>query len=357
MDQPTENKVTYKQQIKEIISSTEGNSNCADCGILKVSWSSVNHGVFLCLDCAFNHKTYFSSKESTIKSLDMPYWSSSEVDILRIGGNLNFHHFLQYYGIDKYEKDLISKYKNKGVEYYKYFIKAQSEGCDIDQKRPSKEEGVLQIQVQSDPTFIGSEIADNQLKSSKISSELEFNDYPGSNSQTHEEIDASNNTINNLNNPGYESIIHQETTDIATSIVEDLSQYMNEGVKLASKVKDTIKKEIADGTLKDSIKENAFKAKDYIFSEAPKMKNTIISSAKGLFSSLKEKFTSKPPEEPKQENEIITKLSRDYIEANNIEYIELDEDAQDSKMIASTEKTEENVKTSIPYYISSYKEI
>ena len=56
-------------------------SQCCDCASYHhIQWSSVSHGVLLCLDCAGRHRN-LGVKVSVVKSLQMDEWEPIEVSL------------------------------------------------------------------------------------------------------------------------------------------------------------------------------------------------------------------------------------------------------------------------------------
>ena len=56
-------------------------------------WASVNNGIYLCLDCAGEHRG-FGSSVSFIKSVTLDQWNEANYNLLRVGGNIRLRDFL-----------------------------------------------------------------------------------------------------------------------------------------------------------------------------------------------------------------------------------------------------------------------
>lgn len=135
--------------VKDLL-NIEGNHLCFDCGVDKVTWANASCGVFLCMECALNHKDFFDNTHSHIKSIESPHWKQYDYVIMRIGGNDSLGNFLKFYEIEVLTKDLNKKYMNKALAYYIQLLKSQAEGTEFSEKRPSKEEGVIPIEKPKD---------------------------------------------------------------------------------------------------------------------------------------------------------------------------------------------------------------
>ena len=136
---------TINDVLQNLRKLDEKNNICADCDSTNVAYGCITYGLFLCMDCAMNHKSNLNINDSKIKSLDTPYWSNSEILMMKVGGNYHFINFINQYDIPKNNPDIKLKYLNKAVDYYKRFILSSAEGIVINEKRPSKEEGIKHV--------------------------------------------------------------------------------------------------------------------------------------------------------------------------------------------------------------------
>lgn len=80
----------------------EENRSCADCGGGQATWSSVNIGVFLCLECAGIHRGV-GVHISQVRSVELDRWKDEWVDCCRqVGnGNANRYYEQRYQGTQK----------------------------------------------------------------------------------------------------------------------------------------------------------------------------------------------------------------------------------------------------------------
>ena len=79
------NSLTAEEIFKELKKIPE-NQFCFDCKSFDSEWSSVNLGIFLCLNCAGIHRG-LGVHISFIRSLYMDVWSAKQLSLLQTGGN------------------------------------------------------------------------------------------------------------------------------------------------------------------------------------------------------------------------------------------------------------------------------
>jgi len=132
--------------ISDII-NTQNNSVCFDCGFPKPKWASINNGIFLCLKCAGIHRN-FGVRFSIIRSIQLENWDDKQIQFLKLGGNLNFKHFLSEYNINTNSSDNNLKYKSKCAEYYRKYLRSLVEKeinpnyIEENIQKPSLQEGI-----------------------------------------------------------------------------------------------------------------------------------------------------------------------------------------------------------------------
>lgn len=83
------------------------NNKCFDCGKNHVEWCSINNSIFLCTECAGEHRS-FGMNISFIKSITLDYWKDNLILSIELGGNKSLKQLLNIYEISfinlKYEK-------------------------------------------------------------------------------------------------------------------------------------------------------------------------------------------------------------------------------------------------------------
>ena len=84
---------SFPRDILDEVRRKPGNERCCDCKALDTSWSSVNHGSLICLDCAGKHRS-LGIKTSIVRSIEMDAWTETEVEMLYCGGNQNLRDHL-----------------------------------------------------------------------------------------------------------------------------------------------------------------------------------------------------------------------------------------------------------------------
>ena len=84
--------VTQAEIFAQLMNDGE-NKKCAECGAPRPTWASVNLGIFLCIKCASNHRSY-GVQASFVRSLTLDNWAiPQQTEYLRQGGNKRFRDF------------------------------------------------------------------------------------------------------------------------------------------------------------------------------------------------------------------------------------------------------------------------
>lgn len=134
------------QNLKELIFN-KGNCFCADCYSENVRWGNTTFGVFLCLDCALNHKNVFLDTHENIKSIEVNNWNGRDILAMTLGGNDNFNNYLRSYNIEPTIKNIKEKYLHKATLYYIDMLTNAIEGKVLTSSRPDLEEGIKEIDL------------------------------------------------------------------------------------------------------------------------------------------------------------------------------------------------------------------
>ena len=126
-----------KKQLEELYHK-EDNSSCFDCGNKPACWASISNGIYLCLDCSAEHRSY-GINISFIRSVTIDQWTQDHVNLMKVGGNKKLKDFLISNEIPE-NIDKKEIYCSNIMNYYRKQLKAESIGKFFMEPLPPKEE-------------------------------------------------------------------------------------------------------------------------------------------------------------------------------------------------------------------------
>ena len=133
---------SYPELAKNLI-SLQDNELCFDCNKDSINWVNTLFGIFICSNCAYNHKKCFNKLTNHIKNFDHDEWNKFDIEALIIGGNSIFKSYLREYNISINETDIKKKYITKcGIYYFTCLIsRIYGHWKNINLNAPSINEG------------------------------------------------------------------------------------------------------------------------------------------------------------------------------------------------------------------------
>jgi len=119
------------------LNALPANQTCADCVTRNPQWASVNHGIFLCLNCSGIHRS-LGVHISFVRSATMDTWTPAQLKLMEAGTNDKLNRFLEKHGVSK-GVPAPHKYTTPAALAYREKIKCEAEGREW--KRPKSMRG------------------------------------------------------------------------------------------------------------------------------------------------------------------------------------------------------------------------
>lgn len=116
----TANSTFSNDEFDELIKDT-ANTYCFDCGKSPASWASVNNGIYLCLNCAGNHRSY-GVNISYIRSITIDTWNETQLGFMKLAGNKRLEELMEIFEVPRNTPSQVL-FSSKLLEYYRNQLK------------------------------------------------------------------------------------------------------------------------------------------------------------------------------------------------------------------------------------------
>jgi hypothetical protein len=101
----------------------KANTLCFDCGSTPATWASVNNAIYLCLNCAGQHRGY-GVNCSYIRSITIDTWNETQLKFMKLGGNKRLDELLKLFEVPK-STNTENLYRSKLLEYHRSQLKSE----------------------------------------------------------------------------------------------------------------------------------------------------------------------------------------------------------------------------------------
>lgn len=228
----------YSNTEFDTLLSEPANNSCFDCGQSPASWASVNNSIYLCLNCAGNHRS-FGVNVSYIRSITIDTWNEAQIRHMKVGGNKRLSDLLAVYEVPKNILPEIL-YTTKLLEYHR---------------------GMIKSDVNNTPQLV-------QIKMEEALQPMEFqNRTPNPNSQSKYQSVSSSNDFDQVN--------QNQSSGFLSSMSSAFSKVVDTGKYYATNVKDKVV-ELDMNDIKSKIQTVGAKGKDALVNAGQVVKDTTI---------------------------------------------------------------------------------
>lgn len=105
----------YRNNVLKI-SNEPSNKKCIDCFSKHAKWVSLYYGIFMCIDCAGQHRALGIFIDS-VRSAGLDFWDKKSYLAVKYGGNARFIEYCKENNVDNI-KEISEKYQNKIIVEY-----------------------------------------------------------------------------------------------------------------------------------------------------------------------------------------------------------------------------------------------
>jgi hypothetical protein len=242
----TANSTFSNDEFGEIMQE-KSNTCCFDCGKSPASWASVNNAVYLCMNCAGNHRGY-GVNISYIRSITIDTWNETQLAFMKNGGNKKLEELMGLFEVPRSTPSQVL-FASKLLEYYRNQLKS-----DVNKGKqliPPRMEDALQ-----------------PMDSLNIKNEYHSNPNPSSNIYS-----VSSNTGNDF---------EQKTNQGGGGFMSSFSSFYGKAVEKGKNVANNVKDKVVELDLKTKITNTGAKAVEKMKETGSIVKDKAIYGAEVL---------------------------------------------------------------------------
>ena len=118
---------TFSNDEFDVLMQDKLNTTCFDCGATPASWASVNNAIYLCLNCAGNHRGY-GVNLSYIRSITIDTWNETQLNFMKLGGNRRLEELLNLFEVPRSTPSQVL-FSSKLLDFFNCEIAFNSSSC------------------------------------------------------------------------------------------------------------------------------------------------------------------------------------------------------------------------------------